>query len=94
MAHRENLILEYVHGVPVRIINKIYINIHHKDYKNLLEQAHLFGFSVSQLIRIMSAPCQKCGHDKVEICLTPMNSKISKQGYTVLKKWGKNEDDH
>lgn len=94
MAQQENIILCHVHGVPVRITNKIYINIHHKDYKNLLEQAHLFGFSVSQLIRLMTGPCQKCGHDKVEICLTPMNANIAKQGFTIIKKWEKNEDDH
>jgi hypothetical protein len=90
----QNMILKYVHGIPVRINNKIYINVHHKDYERILEQAYQLKISVSQLIRLSSGPCQKCGHDKVEICLTPMSSNIGKQGYTITKKWENNENNH
>lgn len=94
MSTRDNVIIKHVHGVPVRIQNKIYIQLHCIEYEKLLEQAHHFGISVAQMIRLMSAPCQKCGHDKVEICLPAMTTKTEKRGFTMIKKWETNENDH
>lgn len=91
---QENLVVKYLHGVPIRIHNKIYLNLHYSEYEKFIEQAHQFGLSIAQIIRLSSGPCQKCGHNKVEICLPSMSTNKVKQGFTLLKKWDTNENNH
>jgi hypothetical protein len=89
----ENPILKYVHGIPIRARNKVYIDFHYREYEKLALAAVASNTSISNLVRMMTSPCQKCGHDKIELPLTLIQIKQSDQGQTIVNKYA-NDKEH
>jgi hypothetical protein len=86
----DNEIIKYfnngIKDIPIRKRNKIYIDIHYKDYERLLIHSMQYNLSLSALIRLMTSPCQKCGHDKIEIMLINIQPSTCHQGNHIFNK--------
>lgn len=83
--------LFYEGNIPIYESNPVLVTFHHVVYHKLVKLMLAHRLSMAALIRMMTSPCQRCGHDKIEVPLIQMPSRVGKG--PCLSDFHKNTDD-
>lgn len=70
--------LFYIEGIPIHKSNPVMLRFHHVAYAKLVRLMIASDLSMATMLRLMLSPCQRCGHNKVEIPLQPQSSHVQK----------------
>jgi len=79
----KNPILYEIDGIPIRAVNRIYLQYDDRIYANIVKASLQYNVSINELLRIMSSPCQICGNDKIVIPLNIITHKVGKSGRKI-----------